>query len=77
MDRMVNYIRLAWKLVYMLRTYRICNSIVGFSKYEFNNKLFSGVTLLRVIPGVTWTQPFIYVYILFFYTYYKLCKNRL
>ena len=36
----------------MLRTYRTCNSTVGFSKYEFNNKLLSGVTLLRVIPGV-------------------------
>ena len=42
---------------------KTCNSMVGFSKYEFNNKLFSGVTLLRVIPGVTWTQPFIYIYI--------------
>ena len=37
----------------MLRTYKTYNSMVGFSKYEFNNKLFSGVTLLRVIPGVT------------------------
>ena len=26
---------------------------VGFSKYEFNNKLLSGVTLLRVTLGVT------------------------
>ena len=77
MDWMVNYIWLTWNLACMLRTYKTYNSIVGFSKYEFNNKLFSGVTLLRVIPGVTWTQPFIYVYILFFYTYYKLCKNRL
>ena len=63
MDRMVNYIRLAWKLVYMLRTYRICNSIVGFSKYEFNNKLLGGVTLLRIILGITWTQH-IYIYII-------------
>ena len=37
----------------MLRTYRTYNSTVRFSKYEFNNKLLSGVTLLRVIPGVT------------------------
>ena len=25
--------------------------MVGFSKYEFYNKLLSGVTLLRVTPG--------------------------
>ena len=29
---------------------------MGFSKYEFYNKLLGGVTLLRVTPGVTWTQ---------------------
>ena len=39
----------------MLRTYRTCNSMVGFSKYEFNNKLLGGVTLLRIAPNVTWT----------------------
>ena len=53
MDRMVNYIRLTWKLACMLRTYRICNSIVWFSKYEFNNKLLSDVILLKVTPSVT------------------------
>ena len=37
---MVNYTRLAC----MLRTYRKCNPMVGFSKYEINNKLLSGVT---------------------------------
>ena len=57
MDRIVNYIRLTWKLACMLRTYRICNSIVGFSKYEFNNKLLDGVKLFRVTPGIIWTQP--------------------
>ena len=41
---MIDYIQLAC----MLRTYRICNSTVGFSKYEFNNKLLHGITLLRV-----------------------------
>ena len=55
MDWMVNYIQLEWKLSYMLRTYRTCNSTVRLSKYEFNNKLLGGVTLLRVIPDVTWT----------------------
>ena len=37
----------------MLRTYRTCNSMVGFSKYEFYNKLLGDVTLLRIISGVT------------------------
>ena len=47
----------------MLRTYRTCNSTVRFSKYEFYNKLLGGVTLLRVTPSVTWTQPLsIYIY---------------
>ena len=47
---MVNYIQLPWKLACMLRIYRTCNSTVGFgfSKYEFNNKLLSGVTFFRV-----------------------------
>ena len=39
-----------WILVCMLKTY---NLMVEFLKYEFNNKLLSGVTLLRIIPGVT------------------------
>ena len=37
----------------MLRPYRKCNPTVGFSKYEFNNKLFGGVTFFRVTSGVT------------------------
>ena len=52
---MVNYIRLAC----MLRPYRTCNPTVGFSKYEFNNKLFGGVTLFGVTLSVTRTQPYI------------------
>ena len=36
----------------MLSTYRTCNSMMRFSKYEFYNKLLGGVTLLRVTPGV-------------------------
>ena len=49
----------------MLRTYRIYNSTIRFSKYEFYNKKLGGVTLFRVIPGVTWTQPiYVYIYIL-------------
>ena len=55
-DQMVNNIQLAW----MLRTYRTCNLTMGFSKHEFYNKLLGGVTLLNVILGVTWTQPYIY-----------------
>ena len=49
MNWMVNNIQLTWKLAWMLRTYWTCNSAVGFSKYEFYNKLLGGVTLLRVI----------------------------
>ena len=56
---MVNYIRLAWKLACMLRTYRKCDPMVGFPKYEFNNKLLVGATFFRVISTVTWTQRYI------------------
>ena len=45
---MENYIRLAWELACMLRTYRKCDPTVGFSKCEFNNKLLVGVTFFRV-----------------------------
>ena len=64
MNRMINNIRLAWKLAYMLKTYRICNPIKEFSKYKFN-KLLDGVsvTLLRRTLHVTWTKPYIYIYI--------------
>ena len=47
-DQMINYIQLAWKLACMLRTYRTCNPTVGFSKYEFNNKLLVGVTFNNI-----------------------------
>ena len=40
--------------------------MVGFSKYEFYNKLLDGVTLLKVTPGVTWTEP-LYIYISLFF----------
>ena len=56
MDQMVNHIRLAWKLAYMLRTYRKCNPMVGFSNYEFNDKLLGDETFFRVTTRVTWTQ---------------------
>ena len=39
--------------IFMLRTYRICNSTVGFSKYEIYNKLLGGIILVRVISDVT------------------------
>ena len=53
---------MAWKLTYILRTYRTCNSIIGFSKYEINNKLLGGVILFRVkTSGVTRTQPYMCV----------------
>ena len=62
MNQIVNNIWLTWKLTYILRTYRICNLIVRFSKNEINNKLLGGVILFRVIPSKTWIQP-IYIYI--------------
>ena len=46
---MVNNIQLTW----LLRMFRTCNSAVGFSKYEFYNKLLDSVTLLKVTPSVT------------------------
>ena len=52
---MVNYIQLAWKLACMLRPYRTGNPTVGFSKYEFSNKLLGGVAFFRVTSGVTRT----------------------
>ena len=45
----------------MLKTYRTGNQTMIFSKYEFNNKLLSGVILLRVISNVTWIQ-FVCIY---------------
>ena len=50
---------MAWKLACMLRTYIKCDPIVGFSKYEFNNKLLVGVTFFRVTSSVIKTQQYI------------------
>ena len=50
---MVNYIRLARKLACMLKTYRKCDPMVGFSKYEFKDKLLVDVTFFRVTSSVT------------------------
>ena len=63
MDWIVNNIQLIWKLAWMLSTYRTCNSIVRFSKYKFYNKLLllDGVMLLRVTPGIIWTQAYMYM----------------
>ena len=59
-----NNIQLTWKLAWILRTYKTCNSSVGFSKYKFYNKLLDGVILLKVTLSVTWTQHiYIYIYI--------------
>ena len=83
---MLNYIRLAC----MLRPYRTCNPMVGFSKYEFNNMLLGGVTFFRVTFGVTRTQSYIsqfdvnfdkstiifhYLHIFFMFTKFKVIKN--
>ena len=52
-DQVINSIRLTRKLACMLRIYITYNSTVKILKYEFNNKLLGGVTLIRVIPSVT------------------------
>ena len=46
---MLNYFWLAQKLACMLIPYRAFNLTVGFSKYEFNNKLLGGVTFFKVM----------------------------
>ena len=65
MDRMINYIRLVLEFTCMLKTCRTYNSTVKFSKYEFNNKLFDDVILLRVcsIRCNLNSTPYIYIYI--------------
>ena len=49
---MINNFRFVQNLTCMLRTYRICNSSVRFSKYEFNKNLSNGITLLKIISCV-------------------------
>ena len=49
---------MTWKLACMLREHIKCDPTVGFSKYEFNNKLLGGVTFFRVLSSLTWTQPY-------------------
>ena len=46
----------------MLKTYKTYNLTVGFSKYEFYNKLLGGIVLLRVAQSITCIQ-LIYIYI--------------
>ena len=55
MDRIINNIQFTW-MIWILRTYRTCNSIVWYSKYEFYNWLLSGVMLLKITSGITWIQ---------------------
>ena len=50
---MVNNIQLTWKLAWILKTYRIFNSMIRFSKYELHNKLLDSVILLRVTLDIT------------------------
>ena len=59
MDRMVINIQLTW----IFKTYRICNSLVGFSIYEFYNKFLGGVTLFTVTPDVIYIYIYMHVYI--------------
>ena len=43
----------------MLRTYRACNPIDGFPKYEFNNKLLGCVIFFRITLSVAWAKLYI------------------
>ena len=70
MDRMVNNNQLIWKLVWMLRTYKTCNSTVRFSKCKFYKKLLGGIILLKVTLGVTWIQLYICVCVCVCVSYY-------
>ena len=51
----------------ILRAYKTCNSIVRFSKYKFNNKLLSNITVTLLIEcniGVSVIEIlYIYIYI--------------
>ena len=38
--------------IYVKNIKKTCNSTVGLSKYEFNNKFLSSITLLRVTLDV-------------------------
>ena len=62
MDWSVNNIQFTWKLAWMLSTYWTSNSTMGFSKYEFYNKLLSCVILLRITSGKLEPNS-IYIYI--------------
>ena len=53
MVQMVNNIQLTWKFASLLRTYKTCNLMVEFSKYELYDKLLGIVILFKVTPGIT------------------------
>ena len=46
----------------MLRTYRTCNSTMGFLKYEFYNKLLGGISLLKLHQVWFELNPYIYYF---------------
>ena len=39
--------------MHIKKIHKICNLSVGFSKYEFNNKLLDSITLLKMTLNVT------------------------
>ena len=41
------------KISMHVKKYKTYNPMVGFSKYEFNNKLLVGITFFRVTSSVT------------------------
>ena len=52
--------------------------MVGFSKYEFNNKLLSDVTLLRVTPtnSFNWIQILTHPLLDYIIFIYSLCLQN-
>ena len=57
----------------MLKTHWTCNSTVKILKYEINNKLLDGVTLLWVTSSITWIK-LIYNRMSLSYTWYNFIK---
>ena len=49
MDRIINNMKIGMNV----KTYRTCNSTLGFSKYEFYNNLLGSAILFKVALGVT------------------------
>ena len=52
------------KFVSIKNIRRQWNLTVNLSKFTFHLKILSDITLLKVTPNITWTQP-IYIYMVY------------